>query len=244
MKKIFVILLALGLWSCGNESGVASDSSGGVGQGGSLARFAIVDDHLYAVDGSKLKVFSLNDPEDPVYLSDHNLFTTVETIFPRDSVTLFIGSVSGMFIYDVSKAPNIEQLSRYDHLTACDPVVANDKYAYVTLRSESGNNFCWRSVNQLEVIDIQDLRNPKLINTFPLVNPIGLGLYGDTLLVCDAGIKVFDVANPMDLKLLDADEDFDAFDIIPYGDLMILVSEDGLQQYQFKGGKLHFLSRI
>lgn len=245
MKKLISIfsLLAL-LSSCAQDS--SSDIAGGPnsGQGGSLARFTVVKDHLYAVNNSSLNVFDISNPANAIYLSKHELFTTVETIFPRDTNTLFIGSTTGMFIYDVSQAPSIERLSTYQHIVACDPVVANDKYAYVTLRSDPEDNNCFRSVNQLDIIDIQDLRNPQLINSFPMVNPRGLGLYGDTLLVCDKGLKVLDVSDPRALDLLDVDEDFEAFDLIPYEDLIIAVSDDGISQYRFKNGKLNLLSEL
>jgi hypothetical protein len=249
MKRLIAFLASISfltfLSGCAGDSASSSDAGpGGVGQGGSLARFAIANNHLFAVNGSALRVFDLSDNESPVYLSEHELFTTVETIFPRDESTLFIGTTTGMFIYGIANAPDIRQISRYDHIVACDPVVANDSFAYVTLRSDQENNFCWRGVNQLDIIDITDLSRPQIVNQFPMINPKGLGLYGDTLLVCDAGLKVFDVSNPNQLKLITADEDFDAVDIIPNKDLMIVVSESGLNQYRYRKGKLNFLSRL
>lgn len=245
MKKLLSYLSAIVLFaSCAQESSSDLASAPANGQGGSMARFTIANDHLYAVNGNELNVFNIANPANAIYLSKHSLFTTVETIFARDTNTIFIGSTSGMFIYDVSNAPNIERLSSYQHVVACDPVVANENYAYVTLRSEQNNNFCWRSVNQLDILDIRDLRNPKLISSFPMVNPRGLGLYADTLMVCDRGLKVFDVSDPLSLELLDVDEDFDAFDLIPYGDLIIAVSSEGLSQYRFVNGKLNLLSEL
>ncbi len=245
MKKSFslIILAAILMASCAesNDNGTGGSP---VGQAGSLARFTIANDHLFAVDNSSLNVFNIADPSNAIFISKHELFTTAETIFARDSNTVFIGSTTGMFIYDVSDAPNVERLSTYQHIVACDPVVANEEYAFVTLRSEEDNNFCWRSVNQLDIIDIRNLRQPFLVNSFPLVNPRGLGLYGDTLLICDRGLKVFDVSDPLSLKLLDVDEDFDAFDLIPYDDLIIAVAEDGLSQYRFRNGKLNLLSEL
>ncbi len=248
MKKYLSLLcLALILWGCETDGNSLSSGAGGgetTGQGGSLARFAVAGDHLYAVDGSELKVFDLSNPSNAVYLSRHQLNTEVETIFPRDNSTLFIGSISGMFIYDISNAPNINQLSVYQHFTACDPVVANSNYAFVTLRSDQNSGFCQRSVNQLDIIDIRNLSQPQLINTFPMVNPYGLGLYGDTLFVCDRGLKTFDISDPLNLKLLDSDEDFLAVDLIPYGNLIIAVSENGLSQYRYFQGSLELLSEI
>ncbi|MGB0178259.1 MAG: LVIVD repeat-containing protein [Owenweeksia sp.] len=226
MKKslCFIIsCLALLLGSCGKDSASGTDTlTNGPGQGGSLARFAIAGDHLYAVEGNKLKVFDISNRSNPVYISNHQLNTQVETIFPRDSATIFIGTTEGMFIYDVSNAPNINLLSRYDHVVSCDPVVANNNFAYVTLHSDENSNRCFRNVNQLDIIDIRNLRQPLLVNSFTMIQPLGLGLYGDTLLVCDRGVKVLDVSNPNGLKLLNAIEDISARDIIPNGDIMII----------------------
>jgi len=246
MKKYLVFSLLAGLlWSCAEDGGdVASAGGAGTGQGGSLARFTIAGDHLYAVNGSSLNVFDISNNSNAVYLSKHELFTTVETIFTRDTNTIFIGSTTGMFIYDVSDAPSIQRLSTYQHIVSCDPVVADMDYAYVTLRTEQNNNFCWRGVNQLDIVDIRDLTNPKLVSSFPMVKPIGLGIYGDTLLVCDNGLKVLNVADPSAIKILDVDEDFDAFDVIVYNDLVIAVAPDGLSQYRFHKGKLNLLSEL
>lgn len=246
MKKLLCILgLSLAFISCERSGDLGGETSvDGSGQGGSLARFAVAGDHLYAVDGTELKVFDISNRDNAIYLSRHQLNVAVETIFPRDNATLFIGSVSGMYIYDISSAPNLSRRSVYQHITACDPVVANQDYAYVTLRSEENSNFCRRSVNQLDIIDISDLDQPQLVNTFPLVNPYGLGLYGDTLFVCDRGLKIFNVKDPQSLKLLTADEDFPARDLIPYGNLIIAVSDEGINQYRYHQGKLNLLSSL
>lgn len=246
MKKLIVItVMASFIVACSSEGGVDISSGEGSGTGGSLARFAIANNFLFAVDGSELKTFSLENADNPVYLSSVSLNTTVETIFPYSDSIIFIGSTTGMFIYDISAAPNIKLLSVYEHAVACDPVVANETHAYVTLRSEADNNFCWRSINQLDVVDISDLEYPKLVNEFPMINPRGLGLYNDTLLVCDEGVKSFDISDPLNIGFLSADESFEnALDIIPLGDLMIVVGTDGLKQYRFKNGELNYLSEL
>lgn len=246
MKKLFLGVLSIFfLASCDAENyGSASPDGAGVGQGGSLARFTIINNHLYIVDQNQLKVFSLANPENPIYLSNITLQATVETVFPYNDSTLFIGSTSGMLIYDVSNPTSLKLLSFYQHVVACDPVVAKGNYAYVTLRNDPESAWCGRSINQLEIIDISDLSHPKLITEVPMINPKGLGIYGDTLLVCDKGVKVFNVSDPLNPTFLTADEDFDAVDIIAINDLMILVSATGLNQYRFKNGKLNYLSSL
>ncbi len=248
MKKLallYSIAVLFLVTSCSKDSTGSSDITGGnTGQGGSLARFAVVQDHLYIVDGTKLKVFDVSNPQNPIYISNQELNVTVETIFPRDSVTLFVGTTSGMYIYDVSQAPVVNLISWHSHIVSCDPVVANQEYAYVTLHEDQDNNRCNRGVNQLDILDISDLSEPRLITTFPMIKPLGLGIYGDTLLVCDHGVKVMDVSNPNQLKLLNAIEDIDAVDIIPNGDLMIISTTTGLKQYRYKNKQLTLLSEL
>jgi len=243
-KYFSFLAIALTLSACSAES--SNDMAGSPsqpGQGGSLARFTIANNHLFAVNDGSLRVFHLQDKTDPIYITKVDLNRDVETIFARDSATLFIGTTSGMLIYDISDAPNVRELSTYEHIVSCDPVVANQNYAYVTLRSDDAN-MCNRNVNRLEVVDISDLRNPRLVSERNMISPRGLGLHGDTLLVCDKGIKVFDVSNPLNLQYLTADEDVDAVDIIPFGKLMIIRSETGLAQYEFNNSSLKLLSEL
>lgn len=246
MRKLSILLIAIIaiISSCGQEGSSSSDGLGPTGQGGSLARFVVVKDYLYVVDRTNLKVFNLANPENPVYLSNHQLNVNVETIFARDSATLFIGTTSGMFMYDIANAPNVNFISSYSHIVSCDPVVANNKYAYVTLHSDQNNNFCRNNINQLDIVNIEDLTQPFIANSFPLIKPLGLGLYGDTLLVCDNGIKVFDVNDPKNLKLLNAIEEVPAVDIIPNGDVMIIATTEGLKQYRYKNQQLTLLSEL
>ncbi|MDZ7847757.1 MAG: hypothetical protein U5L96_13875 [Owenweeksia sp.] len=149
-----------------------------------------------------------------------------------------------MYIYDISQPPAITQLGMYEHIVSCDPVVANDRYAFVTLRSSMNNDACNRSVNQLDVIDIRNLTQPELVESYAMKHPIGLGLYGDTLLVCDDGLKVMDATDVLNLNLIHHNTSLPAVDIIPFGNLMIIATETGFAQYRYKNGQLKFLSSL
>lgn len=248
MKKIISLSLILGLiYSCGLEDGAdlssPSNDPGGAGKGGSLARFAVVDEALYTVHGRTLTPYLLDQPENPRRMPPTQVNVDVETIFPRDDSTLFIGSTTGMIVYDISNPLFPTYVSSINHVVSCDPVVANKNYAYVTLRSDN-QNLCFRNVNRLDIVDISNLRRPDLVKTYNMESPRGLALYGDTLLVSDKGVKVFDVSDPLSATLLDYDETIKALDIIPIGDLMIVAAEDGLTQYRFKNGKLKLLSKL
>jgi hypothetical protein len=117
----------------------------------------------------------------------------IETIFPYKT-NLFIGSSSGMHILDISSPESPAKVSTYVHIRSCDPVVVDDKYAYVTLRSGTA---CQGFTNQLEVIDITDLKAPELLKTYPMTNPHGLGIDKSTLFICDGrdGLKAFDASD-------------------------------------------------
>jgi hypothetical protein len=226
---------------------IAMDGSKGnpsqTGKGGSMARFTIYDKYLYSVDMTSLQLFDISTPRDPKVWSKVQIGWEIETIFPfKDK--LFIGSTTGMFIYDVADAANPKQLGQFSHARGCDPVVANDKYAYVTLRTGTR---CFGNLNQLDVLDISDLTKPRLIKSYPMQEPAGLGLDENTLFLCDgpAGLKVYDVANPEEIKLLDWKSDLKTFDVIPLGSSLLMVGEDGLFQYDYADPKnLILLSKI
>jgi len=240
---IYFIATALLLNACADtadESFAAPPGSGSEGVGGSLARFAISGDQLYTVDNSDLKVFDISNPSQPTKVNELGIGWGIETIFPRGNA-LFIGSQTGMFIYDIRQPRSPEFLSNVQHVFSCDPVVADDRYAYVTLRSIQ--NVCGRFTNQLDIIDIEDLTRPELIITYPMVSPQGLGVDDGLLFVCDDGLKVYDNSNVRDLKLL---QHFDivAHDVIPINNLLLVVGDDGFYQYRYFGENIELLSRI
>lgn len=244
MKKLILFTCSLLLlFSCEKDSSALS-SGNSTGQGGSLARFAIAGDYMFCVNGRSLKVLDLSNPENPNLVSSSDIGVDVETIFLRDSETMFIGSTDGMFIYDISKAPIIQQVGAYRHITSCDPVVANQNYAYVTLRSSVNNNACNRGVNQLDIVDISTLTNPQFSTSLAMDHPIGLGLHGDTLIICDNGLKVFDLQDPENPALIETNTEIEAVDIIPFGKLMIISTTTGFEQYEYHKGQFRFLSKI
>ncbi|MDZ7847756.1 MAG: hypothetical protein U5L96_13870 [Owenweeksia sp.] len=82
MKNLLYLSLAVVFTlSCDSES-ASSAGPGSTGQGGSLARFAIANNHLYAVNGTRLKVFDITDPQAVKFRSEDDLNVNVETLFP------------------------------------------------------------------------------------------------------------------------------------------------------------------
>ena len=131
-------------------------------------------------------------------------------------------------------------------MRSCDPVVVDDKYAYVTLRS---GTTCQGFTNQLEVINVQDLSSPQLLKTYPMTNPHGLGIDNTTLFICDGddGLKAFDASdiNTIDRNMLAHYKNINATDVIPYNNILIMIGEDGIFQYNYSNPKdIQLLSTI
>ncbi len=202
---------------------------GGESGGGSMARFALAQNHLYVVTNSTLIPFDVASGL-PQKREEQNIGWGLETIFPFGD-KLFIGSVDGMMIYDVSDGAYPFALGSFSHVTSCDPVVANEDYAFVTLRAEA----TCQGVNRLDLLDIQDLNNPEHLLSCDMTNPKGLGLDENTLFVCDEGIKVYDITNPMELcdNITGNFGDSSSFDLIPRDGLLMVVADDGFYQYDY-----------
>jgi len=236
------ITALLGFYSCSESSdGISpSSSDGGSGKGGSMARFTIVGDYLYTVDEWNLKLFNISNLERPVFEKDISAGFGIETIFPYKG-KLFLGSESGMYIYDISDAEHPVKLARYEHIYACDPVVVDDYYAYVTLHSEG--SWCGRNTNELQIVDITNPSNPWFVKSYDMINPLGLGIDSTTLFLCDEGLKVYDIS---DVYNLDLKHYFNitAYDVIPVDGLLMVVGSDGLYQYRYANDTIQFLSKI
>lgn len=255
MKKTAVLISALLLfmWGCSNsdinftysdKDSYFMNDGGGTGTGGSMARFTIVGDHLFTVDGMHLKTFNISNESKIEMVSSWQLDWSngIETIFPYQN-KLFLGTTTGMHIIDISNPEKPSYISKYEHVVSCDPVVVQGDYAYVTLRS--GESWCWRSVNQLEVIDLSDIQNPEMLKTWPMTNPKGLGIDGNLLFVCDEGLKVFEIQSPTNLVQINHFENIgETFDVIPYNGILILIGEQGFRQYSYENGSLTELGSI
>lgn len=229
-----------------SPSPLPSVSAGpGVGVGGSLARFTISQGHLYIVDWNNLYVFDLDNPQEPKQVSTVYLNWGVETIFPYLE-NLFIGTQSGMHILDNEDPSQPIHISTIEHARSCDPVVVQGNYAYVTLRS---GNACEGFNNQLEVIDITDLYEPERIAIHPMLNPHGLGIDQETLFICEGehGLKVFDALDPLTIgdNLKAHFTDMHSFDVIPYQDVLLMIGNDGLYQFDYSDPlNLRLISQI
>ncbi len=217
-----------------NTKGASTQIIANNGVGGSMATFTIYSNYLYTLERqSELITINISDLENPLVHSKQNIGWGVETLFPYQD-KLFMGANDGMFIYDLSQPDAPSLITKYEHIRSCDPVVVQGDYAYVTLRS---GRTCQGFSNQLEVINISDIANPQLEATYPMFNPHGLGIDQDALFVCDgsAGLKIYDASdiNAIGDNLKVQYGDIQALDVIPFNDVLMMIGEDGLYQYDY-----------
>ncbi len=217
----------------GSGTGDGSGSGGNaptIGMGGSLARFAVSEEYLYAVTESELVTFWITDETDPKYSNRSEIgWWGIETVYMKQNL-LFVGSRDAMYIYDISNAGNPKQASRFSHVTSCDPVVVEGDYAYVTLRTGSG---CNTGDTELEILDVSDIYNPFLSEAYEMHNPAGLGIWDNRLYICDgsAGLKVYDMTNTPDLTLVNIVDTINVFDLIVNESGLTLIGDAGIYQY-------------
>lgn len=252
--NIYIGLVALLLLSsCDDVSLSRSDGGygyydGGTSIGGSLASFAIGGNTLFAISDGQLVSYDISDASrgisvESAYVKDNysRKITNLETIFPYGD-HLFLGATDGMYIIDVTTPSSPTFVSRYEHVESCDPVVVQGSIAYVTLRE---GNRCWQDVNELQVIDISDLSQPKELKTYQMESPYGLGVSGDMLFICDNNkLKVYDCKDPMNLDLIESYQDISATDVIPFDSVLMVLGNAELNQYSYSVGSLTHLSTI
>ncbi len=225
------------LWDRGFLAVAQNFSSSGAaavtkGINGSMARFALKNDYLYTVSNNDLKVFGLQNADQPTQLSTVAVGWGIETIYPFKE-NLFIGSNTGMFVFSLQNPSAPQKTGSFQHAFACDPVIADDTHAYVTLRS--GTTCRGAVVNQLDVIDIANLQSPSLLKTYPLTNPHGLSKDGNLLFVCDGkdGLRVYNAANPLSLTLVKQFKGFEAYDVIAWNNNALVVTKTALLQFDY-----------
>ena len=244
MRNIILLITVCLFIGCSKDT-LNSSSTGGneTGTGGSLARFTVVGNYLYLVENTTLKTFNITNPASPVLSNSIVIGGNIETIYPYKN-NLFIGSQNGMFIYSLANPEAPQMAGTATHVRTCDPVVANDTTAFVTLRS---SGFCGAARDGLYIYNITSLINPQLIKTVDLPTPYGLGLKDNTLFVCQGsnGMTVLDVSdtnNPVTIQTITGN---DFRDVIPYNSLLICYVADGLALYDISNlSNIQFVKKI
>jgi len=146
-------------------------------------------------------------------------------------------------MYDVQSTPSTPVLiGQFTHVRACDPVIADDNYAYITLNDSSA---CLGIANELQVIDIRDVSNAAEVKSYPLTHPVGLSKDGDNLFVCDDGLKVYNAANVNSLQLIKQLNDAVDYDVIAQNGIAIVVASNGIYEYDYSDlTNIHLISKL
>ena len=208
---------------------VQADGFNEVSTAGSMTRFLPIGRYLYTINFNELVLFSIGDNYQPSRFARLDTGTQAETLFQLNDL-LFVGSTTGMLMYDVTRPGNPNYLNSIQHFRSCDPVVADESFAYVTLR---GGTNCFTETNELQIIDISNPEELSVVARQVMFNPHGLAIHEDYLLVCDgsAGLKVIDVSNREEPNVLSTDNIPFAYDIIVDFPSAIVVGEGVLYQY-------------
>ena len=147
---------------------------------------------------------------------------------------MFLGTTTGMAVYDISNPASPAPKTFFNHARSCDPVIVDDSLAYITLRT--GTN-CGGNVNCLDIVNIKDISKPITVVSYQMSNPHGLGKDGSLLFICDgsAGLKIYDATDPKQMlnHLIYTYPNINAFDVIPIGNVLVLIGDDGLYQYKY-----------
>jgi hypothetical protein len=226
-RWLFAEALSLNTSPAGNSGATKAIT----GIAGSMSRFAIINDYMYAVNQSSINVIDVSSIAVTAIKERIPVGWNIETIYPFKN-KLFIGSSNGMFIYNITNPALPVREGSFSHARACDPVVADDDYAFVTLRA---GTFCQGTNNQLDVINVQNPLAPSLVKTYSLFNPHGLAKDGNLLFVCDGkeGLKIFNASNVNNLQQVSRINNLEAYDVIAWNKKLLLVAKEGLLQYDY-----------
>jgi hypothetical protein len=208
-----------------------STNASSTGLNGSMSRFSIYNDHLYSVINNYLNIFDLNGAKPTKAGENFYIGRNVETIFSYKD-NMFMGTPTGMLIYSVSDPVKPVWQSSLSHVYGCDPVVVENDMAYVTVHS---GNQCGQSSNELFIVNVSDIKNPKQIVSYTMTNPKGLGIDKGKLFLCDAGLKIYNVTDPQTImsNRLAYYSGMDGYDVIPSNNILMMIADHGLYQYDY-----------
>ncbi|MBN9383055.1 MAG: hypothetical protein J0H74_20025 [Chitinophagaceae bacterium] len=210
---------------------MAYSSFKSAGIAGSMAKMVLLGDRLYALSEShSLQIINLENAAQPALSARISAGFDLETIYPFRN-KLFLGSSSGVYIYDISNPDAPVANGTFWHGKACDPVITDGDYAYVTLHT---GTWCGGTANELDVVNVKDLNNPQLVKSYPMTKPMGLSKDGNLLFVCDTeGVKVFDASDPNLLKPLRTIATGSAYDVIAANNLLLVSTYKKIYQIDY-----------
>lgn len=208
-----------------------------------MARFAVANETLYALNSGRIEAFDISVPEEFKKAGSVRVASDIETLY-SDGESLFVGAETALHIYSLETPHSPKALGVHSHVRACDPVVTSGEYAFVTLKS--GGGACRGTTNVLKVVDFSNVTYPREVKRIGMNSPTGLGVAGDRLFVCDGteGLVEFDIAQPERPYELSRARDEVCNDVIPINDLLITTGPNGISQYDLSNDGFFQLSKI
>lgn len=226
------------LYSSAPSSYYAS-SSAAPGVAGSTAKMVLVGNNMYSINGYALQVVDVENAAQPQVGAIIYGGIDLETVYPFED-KLFVGSKEGVYIYDLTDPANPAPMGAFTHGRSCDPVIADGKYAYVTLHAGST---CGGALNELDVLYVESLSYTSRIRTIPMTGPRGLAKDGNLLFVCDPpGVKIFDATQPDDPQLRTTINVGNAYDVVSLNKHLVVMSDKGVYQFDYSRPGMPLLS--
>ena len=213
-----------------SSSGVSGTT---YGVGGSMARFGLYKDFLYIVNQGTVQTFKLNSNSQVTQLNTSYVNWNVETIFITDN-HMFLGTQNGMVVLTLEVPEKPVQIGSFTHMTACDPVVIKGDLAFVTLKG--GSTCRGGTLNQLDVVQMSNSYTKfTLLKSYPMAGPQGLGIDGDIMFLCDgdAGLKIYNIADPLAILQIAVFPSINAYDVIPMNKYLFMIGDKGFMLYDY-----------
>jgi hypothetical protein len=221
----------------------SGSNSGATGVAGSMAKMVVINNYMYAITEShSLGIIDVTNSTIPtVIVATQYAGLDLETIYPFGN-ELFLGSAEGVYMYNISTPTSPEKTGIFAHGRACDPVISDGNFAYITLHAGTS---CGGASNELDVVTLDNMQVSGPATVYQMTSPKGLSKDGNLLFVCDgsAGVKVYDATAAPSLKLVSTIARPDGYDVIAGDHRLLLVATQGLYQYTYSdGGQASLLS--
>lgn len=216
----------------------SSNAGSATGVAGSMAKMVLLNNFLYTIsEPHSVAILDVSNTSLPGAVSSVFAGLDLETIYPFQN-KLFLGSKEGVYILDVSNPTQPVKQGAFTHGNACDPVIADEHFAYVTLHTGTS---CGGTTNELDVVDVHDLQNPVLVISYPMTKPEGLSKDNNLLFVCDGsiGVKLYNAGSPASLQLLTEipTGGTEATDVIAANQHLLVIAGGSLYQYDYSDTK-------
>ncbi|WP_312078931.1 hypothetical protein [Chryseobacterium sp.] len=203
--------------------------------------FALHNDYLYASSVSKLNIYSLSDPENPVKVKEADLYGSRNlSIMGND---LYI-SRSATTVYSLATMPENPAYKSNVNVSECDVIASNETHAYTVTKA---NTICSATV-QNDHFAIFDLINPPHgipIQHGQMGEINALALYGNYLFASGKdSLTIYDITNPVAMHAVKTVNNVMADQLIIRGNTLLAFSNSQVKQFSIDPANIQNISLI